>query len=96
VPKRIPVSVAANVGKGHACRQVVVVAWDGDLTHVVTWGDTPEMCAQAAEGGNALKKALGWPEKLCDTQPSAIKKLRAEVKRLEAELESALWARAME
>lgn len=57
-------------------------------THVVTYGKTIEDCDQAAQGGNLLKKTLGWPENLCNAQPSRIRKLLEENERLKAELES--------
>jgi hypothetical protein len=74
MPKRIPIKAARDVAKAYRCRQVILLAWDGDLTHVVTYGKSLEDCAQAAEGGNSLKKKFGWPESL-QAQPSRIRKL---------------------
>jgi hypothetical protein len=70
-PKRIPIKAAETVGKEHGCRQVILLAFDGELTHIVTWGNTVEDCAQAAQGGNLLKAKWGWP---ADTksQPSRV------------------------
>jgi hypothetical protein len=73
-PKRIPVSAAKDVARKHNCRQVIVLAWDGELTHIVTYGQSVEDCAQAATGGNLLKEKWGWPE--CNDQPSRVLRLK--------------------
>lgn len=67
--KRIPVAAAKRVAEDYGQRQVVIVTWDGETTHVVTYGATVADCAQAAEGGNFVKRALGWPERLCNARP---------------------------
>ena len=64
--------------------QVILLAWDGTRSHVVTYGKTVEDCAQAAAGGNMLKQRWGWPE--CNDQPSRVKKLQAEIEDLKARL----------
>jgi len=81
MPKRIPITVAGQIAEKHNCRQVIVLAWDGELTHVVTYGKTVEDCAQAATGGNLLKQKWGWPE--CNDQPSRVKKLERRIAELE-------------
>lgn len=83
MPKRIPISAAKLVADKHDCRQVIILAWDGKLTHVVTYGKTLEDCDQAAQGGNKIKKVLGWPESLCQDEPSRVKKLKERIKELE-------------
>jgi|GEM_PF-7063780 len=46
--------------------QAILVGWSPDgTTHVVTWGASLTDSAQAAQGGNAIKRALGFPETLC-------------------------------
>lgn len=46
--------------------QAILVGWSPEgTTHVVTWGDSLTDSAQAAQGGNAIKRALGFPETLC-------------------------------
>lgn len=56
-----------KIGVGYGWDQVIVVAWDANTgsEHVTTWGSNAKYCNQAAEGGNFVKKALGWPENLC-------------------------------
>ena len=77
--KRIPVATAKEVAKKHGLAQVILVCWEVDekqrcaMTHVVTYGKTKEDCLQAATGGNMVKKALGWPDSLCNTEPSRMK-----------------------
>jgi hypothetical protein len=84
MPKRIPVTAASNVGRAHDCRQVIVLAWDGERTHIVTWGKTIDDCSQAADGGNVLKARWGWPES--NNQPSRVRKLQAENEALRKEI----------
>lgn len=40
---------------------------------VTTYGKTISDCENAAEGGNAIKKLLGWPEELCNAKPKRSK-----------------------
>jgi len=81
MPQRIPISAARQVGQRFDCPQVIVLAWDGELTHIVTWGKTLEDCSQAADGGNRLKEKWGWPES--NDQPSRVKRLELRVQQLE-------------
>ena len=75
---RIPVSAARRIADDYRQRQVIVVAWDGETTHVATYGATAEECRQAAQGGNRVKAALGWPPKACKAAP-AKRNLRRDV-----------------
>jgi hypothetical protein len=78
MPARIPISAASDVGKKHKCKQVILLAFDDEgRTHVTTWGRSADDCAQAAAGGNMLKKKWGWPE--CNDQPSRVRELQSEV-----------------
>jgi hypothetical protein len=78
VSKRIPIADAKALAAKHALKQVIILAWDGETTHVVTYGVTLADCAQAAEGGNRMKRVMGWPEELCQAKPARVR--RAEVK----------------
>jgi hypothetical protein len=63
--KHIPITAAKRIADAYGQSQVVIVTFDkdgGGITHVVTYGRTLEECKQAAEGGNFVKRALGWPE----------------------------------
>lgn len=70
--KRIPIRVAKTIAEEFDLSQVIVLAFSKKtgLTHVVTYGQTIGDCAQAAEGGNKLKKVLGWPDELCHDTPA--------------------------
>lgn len=74
--KRIPIKAAKDVADKYNLKQVILCVWDGELTHVVTYGKTLEDCSQAACGGNNIKRALGWPEELCQAEPSRVKRKR--------------------
>lgn len=73
--RRIPISAAKKFVKEQDLRHVIICAWDGKLSHVVTYGRSVEDCAQAAEGGNRIKRLLGWPEGL-QAEPARVKRLR--------------------
>ena len=71
---RIPIKVAKDIAKKYDQQQVILVTWDKGTTHVVTYGKTLTDCEQAAQGGNFVKKALGWPDELCQTKPARVKR----------------------
>lgn len=85
-PKRIPIKAAKDVAEKLGLRQVILVAWDGEATHVVTYGQTVEDCKQAAEGGNVIKKAIGFPEEMTDTKPARVRRRERRRKNPEAEV----------
>lgn len=70
--KRIPIRVAKAIADEFGQAQVIVVTWDKTTgtTHVVTYGESTQDCEQAAAGGNRVKRALGWPEALCNAKPA--------------------------
>jgi hypothetical protein len=73
--KRIPITAAKRIAKDYDKDQVIIVTWDKKhgRTHVTTYGKSTEECRQAADGGNLVKKALGWPDELCKAKPSRAK-----------------------
>lgn len=94
--KRIPVQAAKDVAKKFNLAQVILICWEVDevsrnaMTHIVTYGKTKEDCLEAAQGGNRLKKALGWPENLCVAEPARMKgKIIVEKAKLEEILKGA-------
>ena len=74
--KRIPIKDAKEIGNNHGYSQVIVVAWDEETgtTSVCTWGKSLKDCEQAAEGGNFVKKALGWPNEMSKDKPARVKR----------------------
>lgn len=49
MPKRIPIAAAKRVADAHGLSQVLIIAYDGERTHVVTYGRTKKDCALAAQ-----------------------------------------------
>lgn len=49
MPKRIPITTAKEVAKKHDLAQVLLIGWDGERVHVVTYGKTVADCAAAAK-----------------------------------------------
>ncbi len=72
--KKIPISAAKEISKKYNKSHVIIVTFKEGTTTVTTYGDTIKNCKEAAIGGNFVKKALGFPENLCNTMPSRIKK----------------------
>jgi hypothetical protein len=93
MPRRIPIRALRKLAKEQGLRQVILLAWDGARTQVVTYGETVEDCDQAAQGGERMKAAMGWPETL-NALPSRVKSLQAKVNRLEAAISWALGENA--
>jgi len=48
MPKRIPITTAKRVAEQHDLRQVILIGFDGENTHIVTYGKTKADCAAAA------------------------------------------------
>ncbi len=48
-PERIPVATAKSVAEKHNLRQVLLIGFDGELVHVVTYGKTKADCEAAAK-----------------------------------------------
>ena len=91
---RIPIKSVRDFGKAHGLTHVIVFGYSG-LEHVATWGKTAANAAEAADLGNRLKRALNWPESLCNAQPARVlnlmdanARLRDRVLRLEQELQA--------
>lgn len=86
MPNRIPITDLKEFAKKNELTHCILLAHDGKLDHVVTYGDTVENCAQAAEFGNTLKKALGWPDSLMAI-PNRVKTMKKKIEELEKEIE---------
>lgn len=71
---KIPIEEAKGLSEKLNLSQVIIVALDSEgYTHVVTYGKSKLECEQAALGGNFVKRALGWPEKMCSDKPERIR-----------------------
>lgn len=49
MPKRIPIATAKAVAEKHGLSQVLLIGWDGERVHVVTYGKTKADCEAAAK-----------------------------------------------
>lgn len=84
---KIPIEELKQLSNKYNLSHVIMFGLDMDQTqYVVTYGRSVEQCAQAADFGNDLKDELGWPEEY-QIQPSRVKKLQEENKRLKKELD---------
>jgi hypothetical protein len=86
--ERLPIVAAETIARAYDFLQVIVLAWDGRQTSVATYGTTDEQSAQAAEGGNRIKRALGWPESLCRVESAKVQRLHDRIAELEAQLDN--------
>lgn len=84
MPERVPISALKKFAKGNDLSIVIAIGWDGERTHVITYGDSVSDCDKAAIYGNKVKDYLGWPETL-KADPSRVKALRKEIIELKSE-----------
>ena len=77
--KLIPVDAARRIAEDYAQDQVVICTFENATgrLHVVTYGKRIEDSENAAKGGDFVKKALGWPDRLCNTTPPRVQALGA-------------------
>jgi len=47
--KRLPIATAKAVAEKHGLSQVLLIGWDGEHVHVVTYGKTKADCESAAK-----------------------------------------------
>lgn len=62
--KSVPVDALKVLCDEQNLKIAVLLGWDGDLNHVVTYGETVSQSDHAATYGNTLKKQLGWSDDL--------------------------------
>jgi hypothetical protein len=74
--KNIPIEAAKRIANDYEFPEVVIFGYDpvSGGQHVTTYGKNYEQCKDAARAGNYLKKALGWPEELCNAKPARQKR----------------------
>lgn len=82
---KIPIKALKELAKKYDLTHVIVFGHDEENDHIATYGKSVEQCSQAADFGNKLKDALGWPKSL-QAQPSRVKKLEKEIKELKEKL----------
>jgi hypothetical protein len=92
--KRIPIRAAKSIAKEFNQRQVILLTWDGERSHLVSYGATVEDCDQAAMGAKKVMDALGWEGKA--PEPSRVRKLQKEIEKLKDEIQELKnWGRAL-
>ena len=74
-PKKITIAKAKEISELGYDEVIIVGAnYETGIQHVTTFGKSVRACQNAAIGGNAIKKLLGWDEKLCNAKPARQKK----------------------
>ncbi len=80
-PVNIPISSVQKYARAHNLKQVIMLGWDGQDTHIVSYGETLDDCDQAAIGANKVKALFNWPDNLM-AEPSRITKLKQDLKKI--------------
>lgn len=83
---KLPIKVLKEIAQNYGHDHVIYFATEGKMQYIATYGRTIQECDQAAQFGDKLKDALGWPENL-HAAPSRVRQLQKRVKELEAELD---------
>jgi hypothetical protein len=84
-PVPLPIGAAASLAKAYGLRQVIITAWDGSTSHLVTYGESASDSDQATVGGKRIMYALGWRESLL-SESAKVKVLRAALAAAEARI----------
>lgn len=73
--KKISINWAKKIAEDMGYTQVIIHGYDGEtgVQCVTTYGKSISDCKNAADGGNAIKRLLGWPENLCNAKPKSKK-----------------------
>lgn len=85
--KKIPVSALKKFADEYGYDHLIMFCTAEKMQYIATYGKTIEQCDQAAQFGDKLKDAMGWPKSL-HALPSRVKKLTERVQKLEAILAS--------
>lgn len=80
--KNIPISLLKKISKEFGYDHIIMFCTVGTVQYIATFGNNIEQCDQAAQFGNRLKDALGWPESL-HALPPRVKNLIKRVHELE-------------
>lgn len=84
---RIPIERLKELSKRYDLSHLILFAYhpESNAHHIVTYGKSIEGCGQAADFGNKLKEALGWPDSL-QAQPSRVKRLQERLNEKDKEI----------
>lgn len=73
--KAIPISAAKKIAElGYDEIIIFGANYESGVQHITTYGKTLQACENAAVGGNAIKKLLGWDADKCNAKPARVKK----------------------
>ncbi|PKO03068.1 MAG: hypothetical protein CVU43_04615 [Chloroflexi bacterium HGW-Chloroflexi-5] len=86
--KVIPIGELKEFAKKYGYDHVIVFATAGKTEYVATYGHTLEECDRAAQFGDKMKDALGWPESL-HAIPSRVHALQTQIADLKYYLQKA-------
>ena len=78
----IPIKVLEELSKKYGYDHIICFATKGKIEYVATYGRTIEECDRAAQFGDKMKDALGWPESLHQA-PARVRLLQMRIKELE-------------
>lgn len=56
--KRVPIKAAKDVSEKYNLKQVLLIGWDGENVHVVTYGKTKADCEAAAKAQDFWKGSI--------------------------------------
>jgi hypothetical protein len=88
---KIPIKALKELASKYGYDHVICFATEGKEQYVATYGRTIQECDQAAQFGDMMKDALGWPERL-HAAPSRVRSLQKQVKLLQNQLSTLLEA----
>jgi hypothetical protein len=89
MPDHIPWERAQDFAEKNGCSRVVIVAFDGERTHVVTWGLSVEDSDVACDVGNWFKEENDWPARF-EAESPKVKALREQIAHLQGTIGNAL------
>lgn len=81
----VPISVAEEISQVYGQKQVIIFAWDGNITHATTYGVAVEDSAAAAAGANKIKSIWDWPANTI-VESARVQALYNRIKYLEREV----------
>lgn len=80
----VPIAAAKDIAEKYGQKQVIVFTYDGKGTTAITYGESVEDSAAAAEGANFIKKGWKWPENTI-VESAKVQALRDAYREVEAE-----------
>ena len=76
--KTIPISSLKKISEEFGYDHIIMFCTAGKEQFIATYGKNIEQCDQAAQFGDKLKDAMGWPESL-HAMPSRVHALQTQI-----------------